>query len=82
MARLPTCRAKSRGLDAWNIAGYVGFHPSMEIESVALRSGSVEVEVPEDAQRVELWFNNSDNTGCVAWDSRYGQNYWLDVTPA
>jgi hypothetical protein len=29
-----------------------------------------------------VWFNNTDNTGCVLWDSRYGQNYWLDVTAA
>jgi hypothetical protein len=79
VTRLPSCRASYRGQDAWNIAGYVRFHPSMELESVALKSGSAEVEVPQDTSRVELWFNNSDNTGCVAWDSRYGRNYWLDV---
>jgi hypothetical protein len=82
VARLPTCRASSRGQDAWNIAGYVRFHPSMELESVALKSGSVEVAVPEDTNRVELWFNNTDNTGCVAWDSCYGRNYWIDVVAA
>ncbi|MEA2230214.1 MAG: hypothetical protein QOD83_30 [Solirubrobacteraceae bacterium] len=81
-ARLPECRASYRGQDAWSIAGYVRFHPSMELESVALKSGSAEVDVPQDARRVELWFNNTDNTGCVAWDSRYGQNYWLDVAAA
>jgi hypothetical protein len=77
--RLPTCRASYRGQDAWNIAGYVRFHPSMELESVALKSGSAEVQVPDGASRVELWFNNTDNTGCVAWDSAYGRNYWFDV---
>ena len=82
VARLPTCRAGYRGQDAWNIAGYVRFHPSMELESVALKSGSAEVEVPEDASRVELWFNNTDATGCVAWDSAYGRNYWFDVVAA
>jgi hypothetical protein len=81
-ARLPTCRARYRGQDAWSIAGFVRFHPSMEVKSVGLKAGSVEVEVPPDASRVELWFNNTDNTGCVAWDSRYGQNYWLDVAAA
>jgi hypothetical protein len=25
------------------------------------------------------WF---DNTACVAWDSHYSQNYWLDVAAA
>lgn len=81
-ARLPTCRASYRGQDAWSIAGYVRFHPSMELESVGLKSGSAQVDVPADASRIELWFSNTDNTGCVAWDSRYGQNYWLDVAAA
>lgn len=78
-SRLPGCRASYRGRDTWSIAGYVRFHPSMQLDSVALKSGSAEVDVPEDTRRVELWFNNTDNTGCVAWDSCYGQNYWLDV---
>lgn len=81
-ARLPLCRASYRGQDAWSIAGYVRFHPSGELESVALKSGSAVVDVPDDASRVELWFNNTDNTGCVAWDSFYGQNYWADVAVA
>jgi hypothetical protein len=82
VARLPSCRAKYRGQDSWNIAGYVRFHPSMELQSVSLKSGSAEVDVPQDASRVELWFNNSDNTGCVGWDSCYGRNYWQDVAAA
>lgn len=51
----------------------------MDLKSVALKSGSAEVDVPQGASKVELWFNNTDNTGCVAWDSCYGSNYWLDV---
>jgi Family of unknown function (DUF6209) len=82
VARLPACRASYRGQDAWSIAGYVRFHPGAEVESVGLKSGSAEVDVPENATRIELWFNNTDNTGCVAWDSSFGRNYWLDVTAA
>ena len=82
IARLPTCRASYRGQDAWNIAGFVRFHPGMELVSVALKSGSADVEVPAGASRVELWFSNTDNTGCVAWDSCYGWNYWVDVVAA
>jgi len=37
------------------------------------------VSVPADTAQVELWFSNTDQAGCVAWDSRYGQNYWLKV---
>jgi hypothetical protein len=81
-SRLPRCRASYRGQDAWSIAGYVRFHPGKELESVGLKYGAAEVDVPADASRVELWFNNTDNTGCVAWDSRYGQNYWVDVAAA
>jgi hypothetical protein len=81
-SRLPSCRASYRGQDAWSIAGYVRFHPGTGVESVGLKAGSAEVDVPAGAKSVELWFNNTDNTGCVAWDSRYGQNYWLDVAAA
>ena len=82
VSRLPACRASYRGQDAWSIAGYVRFHPGAEIESVALKSGSAELDVPDDASRVELWFNNTDNTGCVAWDSQFGKNYQVDVAAA
>ena len=82
VSRLPTCRASYRGQDAWSIAGYVRFHPGDEVESVGLKSGSAEVDVPRDANRVELWFQNTDNTGCVAWDSCYGQSCSPDIVAA
>jgi Family of unknown function (DUF6209) len=40
---------------------------------VAPASQPWEVAVPNDAQKIEIWFNNTDQTGCTAWDSRYGQ---------
>jgi hypothetical protein len=43
----------------------------------------IEITVPMDAIRVELWFHTFSEwpTGgsCSAWDSRFGQNYWFDV---
>lgn len=80
--RLPSCRASYRGQDAWNIAAYVRFHPGGELVSGAVAKKPLVVDVPDDATRIELWFNNTDNTGCSVWDSRYCQNYWLDVEPA
>jgi hypothetical protein len=86
--RLPGCRASRYGRDAWSITAGMRFHPTGQEESGAVtareQSGAVvaaplTVEVPIDATRIELWFQNTDNTGCVAWDSRYGQNYWFDV---
>jgi hypothetical protein len=41
----------------------------------------LEVSVPIDATQVELWFNNTDIIMCSAWDSRFGHNYWYDVSP-
>jgi uncharacterized protein YraI len=77
--RLPTCRASYRGQDAWNIAAYARFLPSGEVRRGAVAKEPLVVDVPTGATQVELWFNNTDNTGCVAWDSRYGQNYRFDV---
>ena len=43
----------------------------------------IEIAVPMDATRVELWFHTFSEwpTGglCSEWDSRFGQNYWFDV---
>jgi hypothetical protein len=44
-----------------------------------------EVRVPLDAERVELWFHNFfvysvGDRHCSAWDSRFGQNYWYNVS--
>jgi Family of unknown function (DUF6209) len=89
--RLRDCRASRYGQDAWSIITGIRFHPNGEEQSSAVttreQSGAVmaaslTVQVPIDATKVELWFKNTDNTGCVAWDSRYGQNYWFDIVPA
>jgi hypothetical protein len=87
--RLRSCRASRYGQDAWGITAGMRFHPNGGEVSGAVtareQSGAVvaallTVEAPIDATRIELWFKNTDNTGCVAWDSRYGQNYWFDVS--
>ena len=47
------------------------------------RSKPFEFVVPRDAIRVEVWFRSgcqdSGRPEDVAWDSRFGQNYWFDV---
>jgi hypothetical protein len=80
--RLPSCRARRYGQDAWSIVAYMRFHPGSREENGMVVAGSLAVDVPTDATGIEVWFRNTDYTGCSAWDSRYGQNYWLDVTPA
>jgi hypothetical protein len=51
-----------------------------ELEQALARE---EVVVPMGATQVELWFRNSyqASSRCEAWDSRFGQNYWFNVTP-
>jgi hypothetical protein len=80
--RLPRCRARRYGQDAWSIVAYMRFHPGGEEVQGQVVPGSLTVDVPPGATRIELWFSNTDHTGCAAWDSRYGQNYWFDVIPA
>lgn len=41
-----------------------------------------ELEIPQDATQMEIWFRMSDAHGCTNWDSRFGFNYWFDVTPS
>jgi hypothetical protein len=41
-----------------------------------------ELEIPEDAVRLELWFRVTYGDGTIGWDTRYGANYWLDILPA
>ncbi|WP_437730079.1 DUF6209 family protein [Sorangium sp. So ce1335] len=48
---------------------------------IAHRPAPLEISVPDDATRVEMWFHNFSQTSarCDAWDSRFGDNYWFDV---
>jgi hypothetical protein len=78
-ARLPECRASRYGQPAWTITASVRFHPGGQEQSGPVQGGPLEVTVPAGTTQVELWFYNSDVHGCKAWDSRYGQNYWLSV---
>ncbi|XGV95681.1 MAG: DUF6209 family protein [Leptolyngbya sp. BL-A-14] len=46
-----------------------------------LKSVPFELDVPQNATQVEIWFNNYDYSQCSTWDSRYGQNYIYPVFP-
>jgi|GEM_PF-777622 len=90
--RLQACRAVSGGTRAWNIYAGWRFLPGGQTDTVALYTNrqptgsepplTPEVVVPDDATSVELWFSNTDTTGCSAWDSNYGANYSFTVSPA
>jgi len=76
--RLPHCRSYRYGQPSRSIAAYLRFYPGGQEQSgrVAPVSQPWEIAVPNDAKKIEIWFNNTDQTGCITWDSRYGQNYW------
>ncbi|WP_438005012.1 DUF6209 family protein [Sorangium sp. So ce321] len=80
--RLPDGRAERYGKRAWSILAHLRFHPSGKEGVGDVSSGACELDVPANTGRIELWFNNTDHTGFSSWDSRYGQNYWLDVKAA
>lgn len=79
--RLPRFRAERYGQKAWSISAHLRFHPGGQAQAGDVSSGAVDVSVPANTSRIELWFHNTDHTGGSAWDSRYCQNYWLDLAP-
>lgn len=89
-ARLPTCRHTQGGLRAWNLYAGWRFLPGGQSGSAALLPDNPAdntlqqplVPVPPGAKTLELWFSNSDSSGCVAWDSNNGQNHAFAVLPA
>ncbi len=90
--RLPVCRSRAYGGRAWNIIAGWRFEPGGQTGQAALFVGDFYdddaayqqplVPVPEDAEAVSLWFSNSDRTGCVGWDSAFGEDYTFPIDRA
>ncbi len=87
--RLPECRGTHNGYPFWDIAAHALFKPGNQHVVYTLRqpsglgSSPFTFRIPEDAQTVELWFENYDGGGtCVRYDSNYGNNYVFDIWPA
>jgi hypothetical protein len=82
------------GARAWNLYASWRFMPGGETGTVALYGGdpwatngeagydTPTVNIPDDATSVSFWFSNSDEGGCVAWDSDFGANYEFPVVPS
>jgi hypothetical protein len=81
--RLTGCRALYNSYQSWDVTAHVRFDggavQSASVTQVAGLYGRVTAPatfaVPADAHGVEIWFENTDRTGCEAWDSNYGRNY-------
>lgn len=91
LTRLPQCQDSSySGYAAWNTTGYARFSPSGQVVEAnlveredmfghAFHSKPFELEVPSDAESVDLWFMTSGLRCTATYDSNYGENYRFAV---
>jgi hypothetical protein len=74
---------QGQGQSTWDVVGHVLFHPGGQLYRGSLMSprqdmrqmASLEVAVPHDATKVEMWFYCVDRAGHVRWDSQGGKNF-------
>lgn len=83
LSRLPTCRATYNGYQTWDVIAHYRFDGG-EVHDASVTTslsdyervaGAARITLPAGAQSLEMWFENTDRTGCDTWDSRYGANY-------
>jgi hypothetical protein len=92
--RLPQCFGDSyMGRATWNTHAYVRFDVAPDPVAYPLvgcdddrcsapYSVPAEVAIPDDAARMELWFNTAGRSCGSHWDSAYGANYVYEVGAA
>lgn len=78
-ARLTTCRHARGGNPLYELTAHLLFEPGLQRRAVSVRDTAPTIEVPADARRVVLWFENTSASGCQAWDSNLGANYAFDA---
>ena len=83
VSRLPTCRATYNGYQTWDVIAHYRFDGG-EVHDASVTTslsdyeriaGAARIALPAGARSLEMWFENTDRTGCDTWDSRYGANY-------
>jgi len=86
LARLPSCRQTYNGLDTWEISAHGRFDdgstfdaPLTAIVGSSRVAAPARVRAPSTAHHVDVWFDDTDRTGCHAWDSNYGANFGFDL---
>jgi hypothetical protein len=82
LGRVTTCEAQSNNMAVWGETGYALFDDGTETSfpvSQLLGGSAIGVDydlaLPAAATSVQLWFETTNEWGCVAYDSNYGQNY-------
>jgi hypothetical protein len=93
LARMPGCFSSTyNGLPAWDTLAYAWFTPGGQLVSTSVRGAQdpttgvwsnrlVTLDVPADADGVQLWFENSGETCSTTWDSNLDQNFGFAVLP-
>ena len=97
LERLPDCRGTHNGHPAWDLVAHGRFLPGgqpvegsvsafvapLGVPTTEVNPRPLLVQVPDDAEQVELWFHNYTGAGssCEAWDSNWNANYRFDVWP-
>jgi hypothetical protein len=86
-SRLSRCRARDEnGFDNWQMQAFVSVDgaPAMAFDLMGgqgtpyLFAQRTNFVVPK-GKELSIWFKGSDVTGCVEWDSAYGQNYRFPI---
>lgn len=77
--RLNQCRKTQNGYQLWYITAHLKFEPGNQLLTASVRDGQATITVPNDAQRVQIWFESGNTSGCHYWDSNYGNNYSFDA---
>jgi hypothetical protein len=83
MARLPNCRNRYAGGDAWSIGVYyrvdggpITRQPVTRLdENRQNLKAPARIDLPLDGRDLEMWFHAGDRAGCGEYDSRFGANY-------
>jgi hypothetical protein len=82
LARVTICEAQSNNMAVWGETGFALFDDGTQTSFpvTLLESGSAvgvdaTIALPASASSVQLWFETTNEWGCVAYDSNYGQNY-------
>lgn len=79
--RLPNCRSSYMGVPTWSIFAFVRFDVDEKIVNSFFVSDlhTLEIDVPEGATTMDVWFQNTGRGCSVYYDSNYGENFHFDI---
>ncbi len=74
-SRAPTCRGAG-----WDVTANLLFDGSGELLATSVANATATFTIPTDGARgIEVWFVNTDATGCTSYDSNEGANYQFAI---